>query len=119
MKIVVTAQGESLSSQVDPRFGRAKHFIVVDTETDAFVVHSNAHNLDAAQGAGIQAGRAIVDLGVAAVITGHVGPKAFTALQAGQVKVYAGASGTIEEVLQKFKAGQLQSADGADVEGHW
>jgi len=119
VKVVVTSQGSDLNSQVDPRFGRAKNFIVVDTETDEFSVHDNTQNLNAAQGAGIQAGRTVVDLGVAAVLTGNVGPKAFTTLQAGNVKVYSGASGTVKEAVEKFKAGQLNGAEKANVEGHW
>ena len=67
MKVVVTSQGQDLSSQVDSRFGRAKNFIVVDTQTDEFSVHDNTQNVNAAQGAGIQAARTVVDLGVEAV----------------------------------------------------
>ena len=119
MKVAVTSQGSELNSQVDPRFGRAKNFIVVDTDTDAFSVHDNSQNLNTAQGAGIQAGRTVVDLGVAAVITGNVGPKAFTTLQAGNVEVYPGVSGTVKDAIEKFKAGQLQGAEKANVEGHW
>ena len=119
MKVVVTSQGPGLDSPVDPRFGRAKNFILVDLETGEFSVHDNTQNLNAAQGAGIQAGRTVVDLGVAAVITGNVGPKAFTTLQAGNVEVYPGASGTVREAVEKFKAGQLKGAEKANVEGHW
>ena len=119
MKVVVTSQGSDLNSQVDPRFGRAKNLIVMETETDEFSVHNNTQNLNAAQGAGIQAARAVVDLGVAAVITGSVGPKAFATLQAGNVKVYPGASGTVKEAFEKLKTGQLQPADKPNVEGHW
>ena len=119
MKIVVTSQGSDLSSQVDPRFGRARFFIVVDTDTEEFSVHDNTQNLNAAQGAGIQAGRTVVELGATAVVTGHVGPKAFTTLQAGNVQVFPGATGTVREAIEKFKAGQLQGADKANVEGHW
>jgi len=119
VKVAVTSQGSDLNSQVDPRFGRAKNFIVVDTDTDEFSAHDNTQNMNAAQGAGIQAGRTVVDLGVAAVITGNVGPKAFTTLQAGNVKVYLGASGTVKEAVEKFKAGQLQGTEKANVEGHW
>ena len=53
------------------------------------------------------------------VITGNVGPKAFAALQAANVKVYPGVTGTVKEAVEKFKAGELQPADGANVEGHW
>jgi predicted Fe-Mo cluster-binding NifX family protein len=56
---------------------------------------------------------------VAALITGHVGPKAFGALRAGGIQVCPGASGTVEEALAAFEAGQLQAADKPDVEGHW
>jgi predicted Fe-Mo cluster-binding NifX family protein len=82
MKIIVTSEGPSLDSSVDPRFGRAKHFVLVDTETDAFSAHDNAQNLSAPQGAGIQAAQTVARLGAEAVLTGHVGPKAFTTLQA-------------------------------------
>ena len=119
MKIAVTSQGPDLNSQVDPRFGRARCFIVVDTDSDEFIVHDNTQNLNAAQGAGIQAGRAVVDLAVEALITGNVGPKAYATLQAGNVKVYPGASGTVREAVEEFKAGKLQPADKPNVEGHW
>jgi len=55
-------------------------------------------------------------LGVQAVITGHVGPNAFSALQTSNVAVYVGASGTVAEAVEQFKAGQLEAADGADVQ---
>jgi predicted Fe-Mo cluster-binding NifX family protein len=119
MKIAVTSRGKELGSAVDPRFGRAGFFIVADTETGAFSVADNEQNLSAAQGAGIQAGRNVVNLGVQAILTGHVGPKAFATLQAGGVKIYAGVSGTVAEAIEQFKAGQLTETTGADVEGHW
>jgi len=119
MKIVITSQGSDLDSLVDPRFGRARNFVVVDTETDAFEVHDNAQNLNAAQGAGVQAGRNVAELAAEAVVTGHVGPKAFATLQAAGVKTYIGATGSVKEALEQFKAGDLACADQASVEGHW
>ena len=119
MKVAVTAQGKELSSPLDPRFGRAKYFLVVETETGEFSAADNSQNLNALQGAGIQAGKNVVDLGVAAVITGHVGPKAFSTLQAGGVEIYTGASGTVADAIEQFKAGSLKQVGGADVEGHW
>jgi predicted Fe-Mo cluster-binding NifX family protein len=119
VKIAVTAQGRELASEVDPRFGRAKYFIVVDTDSGKFTAHDNSQNLNAAQGAGIQAGQNVVELGVEAVITGNVGPKAYATLHAGKVKAYIGASGSVAESLEAFKAGKLPAAEGANVEGHW
>lgn len=119
MKIAITAQGQDLDSQVDPRFGRTKYFVVVDIETNQFVSIDNTVNLNASQGAGIQTAQKVVSFGVSAVITGAVGPKAFTALQAGNVSVFAGASGSIRDIMEKFKAGLLKQTDAATVEGHW
>ena len=119
MKTAVTSQGRELSSAIDPRFGRAKFFIIVDTETGEFTVADNSQNLNAAQGAGIQAGRNVVELGAAAIVTVHVGPKAFATLQACGVKIYTGATGTVADAVEQFKAGKLKQSKGADVEGHW
>ena len=119
MKLAVTSQGNNLQSPLDPRFGRAKYFIVVDTETGAFSAEDNTVNLNASQGAGIQAGKRVAELGVNGLITGHAGPKAFSTLQAGGVKIYTGASGTVADAIEQFKAGKLVAAVSADVEGHW
>ena len=35
MKIAITAQGPELDAAVDPRFGRAAYFLIVDTDTSA------------------------------------------------------------------------------------
>jgi predicted Fe-Mo cluster-binding NifX family protein len=119
MKVAVTAQGKGMDAQVDPRFGRAKFFIVVDTETGDFESIDNSVNLNAAQGAGIQSGKRIADLQVEAVLTGHVGPKAYSTLQTGGVIVYTDASGTVAEAVEEFKNGSLNQVNAPDVRGHW
>lgn len=119
MKIAITAQGEQLQSPVDPRFGRAKWFIVIDTETGAFEAVDNKKNFNAAQGAGIQAGRNVAELGVEAIVTGNVGPKAFATLRAAGIDVHIGAGGTVQDALEQFKAGELTATNDANVEGHW
>lgn len=119
MRVVVTSQGATLDSLADPRFGRARYLILMDTDTGEHSVIDNDVNLNAAQGAGIQTGRKVVELGAKAVITGHVGPKAFSTLTAGGVGVHTGAAGTVSEALEQFKAGRLERAEAASVEGHW
>ncbi len=119
MKIAVSATGNEMASNVDPRFGRAKYFIVVDTETNETTVHDNTQNLNAAKGAGIQAAQNVAGFGVQAVISGNVGPKAFRTLQAAGIKVFLSGSTTVAEAVRKYKAGELKEASGANVEGHW
>lgn len=119
MKAAITALGELLDSQVDQRFGRAAKFIVCDSESDAVEVVDNKCNLEAAQGAGIQSAQTVSKLGVEYVLTGHCGPKAFRTLRAAGIQVITGVSGTVGEVLEKFKRGELKPAGDADVDGHW
>jgi predicted Fe-Mo cluster-binding NifX family protein len=119
MKLAVSSRGNSLQSPLDPRFGRTRYLVVVDTETGAFSAVDNAVNQNAVQGAGIQSGKRVAELGVEGLITGHVGPKAFSALQAAGVKIYPGAAGTVADAIEQFKSGKLQAAASADVEGHW
>lgn len=119
MKIAITAQGPTMQSSVDPRFGRAKYFVVVDTDTGACKAVHNVQNIEAAQGAGIQAAAKMDELGVDALITGNVGPKAFATLKAARIDVYIGASGAVEDALKQYKEGALQRAEGANVESHW
>jgi predicted Fe-Mo cluster-binding NifX family protein len=119
MKVAVTSQGEELSSEIDPRFGRAKWLIVVDTETGKSEAHDNTVNLNAAQGAGIQTGQNIANLDVDAVITGNVGPNAYRTLSAAKVEVFLADKQTVQQAIDLFKAGKLKEVDRANVEGHW
>lgn len=120
MKIAVTSQGDSLESPVDPRFGRAANFLIVDTDDGSFSVVSNEQNLQAAQGAGVQASQTVASQDVGALVTGHCGPKAFRGLEAAGVKVFSGADGmTVRDAVEAFKKGKLDETGAADVEGHW
>lgn len=117
MKIAVTSVGKELDSQVDPRFGRATCFIVVETETMAFEAIENA-NVAVAGGAGINAAKAVIDTGVQAVLTGNCGPNAERTLRATNIKLYTGVKGTVAEAVEQFKAATLTEATGPSVDSH-
>jgi len=119
MKIIVTSQGGSLESPVDPRFGRAAWFLIYDSETGQHQVIENTQSVDAPQGAGIKAAETVSRLGAEVVITGHCGPKAFHTLRAAGIRVVLAAEGTIASALDEFKAGRLKPSQSPDVEGHW
>jgi len=119
MKIAVTAKGEEISSEIDLRFGRAKWIIVVDSQTGDFQAHDNAVNLNAVQGAGIQTGQNVANLGVEAVITGNVGPNAFKTLNAAGVTIFLAEEQTVQNAIDSFKEGKLKEVNQANVEGHW
>jgi predicted Fe-Mo cluster-binding NifX family protein len=119
MKVAVTSQGRESSSEVDPRFGRAKWLIVIDTETGESEAYDNAVNLSAAQGAGIQTAKNVADLRAEAVITGNVGPNAFKTLHAANVRIFLAEKQTVREAIDSFKVNKLKEVDQANVEGHW
>ena len=119
MKIAITSQGKEINSQVDARLGRAKGFIIYDYESNEFNYVDNNQNLNALQGAGIQAAKKIIDNGTDVVITGNVGPKAFAVFQQSGIEIYTGAKGTIADSIDDFRNNKLKKATGANVESHW
>jgi len=112
MKVAVSATGQSLESQVDPRFGRCQYFLIIDTDTMAFEAIQNA-SAGAMSGAGIQAAQAIAEKGVKVLIAGNVGPNAHQVLSSAGIRIMTGASGTVREAVESFKRGLLQEATGA------
>ena len=119
MKIAISSKGNTLESEIDPRFGRAAFFLLVDPETMDFEVIENKQNLQLPQGAGIQAAQTVVERGAKMILTGNCGPKAFKVLQASGIKVAVGISGSIQEAINKYKSGKINFAEAPNVEGHW
>lgn len=113
MKICITSRGSEFTSEVDPRFGRAAYFMIVDSETGEFEAKENGA-VNAAGGAGIQAAQGIVETGVKTVITGNVGPNAFQVLSKADISIIVGVQGTVEEAFNNFRSGNL---DGTETSG--
>jgi predicted Fe-Mo cluster-binding NifX family protein len=118
MKICVSAASGSLDANVDSRFGRCPYFVIVDSETMEFTAVPNDSG-SAAHGAGIQAAQTVANMGVKVVLTGNVGPNAFSVLSATGIKVMTGVSGSVKEAIMKYKSGQLKEAGNPSVGGHF
>ncbi len=119
MKIAFTTTGETLNGPLEPRFGRAPRFLVYDDESKEFELVDNRQNMNAAQGAGIQAAQNVSDKGVRCLVTGHCGPKAFRVLSQAGIKVYNTDLPTVAAALEALEAGRLKPSNSPDVEGHW
>ncbi|MFQ6100945.1 MAG: NifB/NifX family molybdenum-iron cluster-binding protein [Anaerolineae bacterium] len=115
MKIVVTANGTGLDAPASPVFGRCPAYVFVDTETIQFEAVENPA-MAAGGGAGIQAAQFVIEHGAQAVVTGNVGPNAFSVFQSANVPVYLFEGGTVREAVEAYKAGRLQSVAGANVQ---
>jgi len=119
MKIAVTSTGPDLESEVDPRFGRAPYFLIVESETFDFEALDNKENVNALKGAGIQAAGMVSNKGAEVLLTGFCGPNAFKVLKAAKIGVANNAGGTVRGAVEAYLDGKLPLADGADVEGQW
>ena len=116
-KIAITSEGPGLDDQVDPRFGRAAGFVIVDLETMETQYIDNGQSQIMAQGAGIQAAELIARSGASWLLTGYVGPKAFQALSAAGIKIGQNLEGlTVRDAVDRFKSGALEVADSANRE---
>lgn len=117
-KIAITSEGPTLSDRVDPRFGRAAGFLLVDPDTMETQYVDNGQSQVMAQGAGIQAAQRVARTGAAWVLTGYVGPKAFQVLNAAGIKVGQNLDGlTVAEAVQKFKNGAVTAAPAPNQAG--
>jgi len=118
MKVAVTSTEKTLESSIDPRFGRAACFVIVDTETMESSAIEN-ENVAAAGGAGISSAKAVIDARAEAVLTGNCGPNAERTLIAGGVKLYTGLTGTVAEAVELLKTGKLTEAAGPNVQSRF
>lgn len=119
MKIAISSEQPKSDSAIDPRFGRAKYFMIYDDVTMSWESIDNNQNLNAAQGAGIQSAANVVNAGCEVLISGHCGPKAFTALNKAGVAVCTASNVTVQDAVDLFKNGKLAKLESSDVEGHW
>lgn len=117
MRIVVSAQGDTLESPTSPVFGRCPTYVFVDTETVSFEAAPNPA-MNQGGGAGIQAAQFVVERGAQAVLTGNLGPNAYDVLAAAGIPGYLVPEGTVRQAVEAFKADQLKPMGGANVVAH-
>ncbi len=118
-KIAITAESPDLDARVDPRFGRAAGFVVVDPDTMAFDYFDNGNSQVMAQGAGIQAAEIVARTGARVLLTGFVGPKAFQALSAAGIAVGQNLDNlTVRQAIQSFRDGKVNVADAPNSRSH-
>lgn len=118
MKIAVSATGQDIEANVDPRFGRAQYFLIVDTETMQAEAVPNSNAMGGG-GVGIAAAQLVANKGAEALLTGNCGPNAFSALAQVNVAVITGVSGKIKDAVEAYKEGKYQPSPKANVAEHF
>jgi len=110
MKICISATGNNLDVALDPRFGRAMYFLIVDDKGKLIKAIKNT-GVQAMRGAGITAAQIVAKEKVEAVITGNVGPNASMVLGSSGIKIFLGnPTMSVRDVFQDYQKGKLQEA---------
>lgn len=118
MKVCVTAGASGLDAPMDPRFGRCPFFVIVDLDSMSENSVPNSCVM-ATSGAGIQAAQEVARQGATALITGNIGPNAMQTLSAANIDVYLHQSGgSVRDVVEKFKRGELTKIAAPSVQAH-
>lgn len=104
MKLIITAQGPSLESAVERRFGRCAWLILFDTETKQWEGFQNP-GVSQSGGAGVAAAQFVVDKGAEVVISGDFGPNASRAFEAAGIGMqrFTDNITTVQEAADQFK----------------
>jgi predicted Fe-Mo cluster-binding NifX family protein len=106
MKIAISATGQNMECDMDPRFGRAPWFVIIDSESGEWSVAEN-EAAGASGGAGRSAAALVAGKGVSAVVSANFGPNALQSLQAAGVTPFQATIGSIEDVYRRWKEGLL------------
>ena len=120
MITAIPATSNTEDSLVDARFGRAAWIALYNDSDDSWSFVENSINLSAAQGAGIQTAKNVINRDANAMISCNVGPKAFNLLHDSGVKIYlCPQDSSIKDALKALQNNSLDLMDSANKDGHW
>ena len=115
MKVAISAYGQDLDADINPRFGRCDFLLIVDTDTMAYESFAN-ESMNLTGGAGIQTASFVISKGVQAILTGSCGPNAMEVFNSAGVAVYPGQAGTVFQAVTRLKNDELINVTQATAE---
>ena len=112
MKIALATDGENLKAKISLHFGRAKNFLIYDTETESFEIFPNPE----VAGEKEFPPDFLYRQGVKSVIVFGLGAMAYKKFKNYNIKMYKAIQGTIAANLQKIEDGKLQELKEEDID---
>ncbi len=101
MKIAVSSEGPDLDCNVDQRFGRCAHVLLVETDNMSFEALKNPYT-NKTGGAGSRLAGLVASRGVKLVLTGSLGPHAQQALDTAGICTVLNNSGTVRQAVEAY-----------------
>ncbi|MFK5883544.1 MAG: NifB/NifX family molybdenum-iron cluster-binding protein [Candidatus Izemoplasma sp.] len=118
MKIAICAKTTDETGLVASRFARSEFFIIYNSETLSFKAIVNPAK-EEGSGAGGKAVKVLNDNDVDIVLGPEVGPKAFEALKAFEIKAFnLGKSITVKDAIYSYYENKLIETVSANAKGH-
>jgi len=114
VKIAISADGPNLEARVGHKLGTSQYLLVVEVETGDYEAVPNP-GASGQKGTGIQSVLLAVSKGVNTIVTGYCSPAIAGQLKASGIEVLTDVSGTVGEVIEKYKMGKLNAGIGAGV----
>jgi predicted Fe-Mo cluster-binding NifX family protein len=109
MKISIpTIDENGLDGIVEQHFGKAPTYTIIDSETEEVTIIPN--DSEHTGGVGLPP-EYLHKNGVDIMLCGGLGFKAVRMFESYGIKVFVGASGTVKDTLEAWKAGKLQNAN--------
>ncbi len=107
MKICITSTGKDLESTIDPRFGRCAFFLFLTEDGEVEEAIENP-GVNFSHGAGVNAAQTVISKNAKVVITGNMGPRAYSLLDQAGVKIFLAPLGiSAKEAFLKWKNNEL------------
>jgi predicted Fe-Mo cluster-binding NifX family protein len=111
MKVAITVTNSTGSPILEPRFGRAPFFLIIDTESNEMAYIENPAT-EENHGAGVMAAQTLSDTGVTLVVSGKYGPNGYRALHQMGIDCFVFNNlSTIEDIRQAITAQTLKPFD--------
>ena len=101
MKIAITSQGNSLSANIDPRFGRCSFFAIYDTVSGATDFIANPAK-ESSEGAGPAAVQFVAAQGVTKIIAGEFGGKVRPLLESLNIEMKNEEGKSINQIISEL-----------------
>lgn len=117
MKIAISANGNDLNANLEPRFGRCPFFAVYNDEEKKWSFIANPGALEGS-GAGIKAAQFLAEQQIDVLLTGELGPNASRLLNSIGIDVYSLNEVPLEEALKQYRQGEAKPIKEATVNAH-
>ena len=111
MKIAIPTNGDKLEDEVALHFGKAKNFLIFDTEKENFKVYPNPE----AKGEMILPPDFLKGLGVKGVICFGLGSRAFNLFKSYKIKTKKAVKKTVKKNIDLFQKGKLKDLTEKDI----